>query len=319
MIDLKTENLLINKEVNENLESILKRKAFSNGYIFYGPEGIGKKQTAMKFIMEIFNKYSSNSNIEKKIIDKNHPDFLLIEPTYFFKGNLINRSEAEPSKNNKETIRIEQIRNLKTFLGQKSIESDGKIILIDDAHLLNEAASNCLLKTLEEPTNGLFILLTSRLNLLLDTIISRCQLIRFKSLSQKQLSIFIKNNSGSSIFNITEEFNLKDFLTSANGSPGKLLNDLKIWNELPIEIKNNLDFPLHDTLEILKISKLISEELEIHQQIFLINFLQNKYWEKTNKESIVKKLEDLKLHLKSFIQPRLAWEVTLLKIAIEDL
>ena len=177
MIDLKTENLLINKEVNENLESILKRKAFSNGYIFYGPEGIGKKQTAMKFIMEIFNKYSSNSNIEKKIIDKNHPDFLLIEPTYFFKGNLINRSEAEPSKNNKETIRIEQIRNLKTFLGQKSIESGGKIVLIDDAHLMNEAASNCLLKTLEEPSNGIFILLTSRLNLLLDTIISRCQLI----------------------------------------------------------------------------------------------------------------------------------------------
>ena len=144
MIDLKTENLLINKEVNENLESILKRKAFSNGYIFYGPEGIGKKQTAMKFILEIFNKYSSNSNIEKKIIDKNHPDFLLIEPTYLFKGNLINRSEAEPTITNKETIRIEQIRNLKTFLGQKSIESGEKIVLIDDAHLMNEAASNCL-------------------------------------------------------------------------------------------------------------------------------------------------------------------------------
>ena len=44
MIDLKTENLLINKEVNENLESILERKAFSNGYIFYGPEGIGKNK-----------------------------------------------------------------------------------------------------------------------------------------------------------------------------------------------------------------------------------------------------------------------------------
>ena len=203
MIDLKTENLLINKEVNENLESILKRKAFSNGYIFYGAEGIGKKQTAMKFIMEIFNKYSSNSNIEKKILDKNHPDFLLIEPTYFFKGNLINRSEAEPTKNNKETIRIEQIRNLKTFLGQKSIESGGKIVLIDDAHLMNEAASNCLLKTLEEPSNGIFILLTSRLNLLLDTIISRCQLIRFKSFSYKQLEIFIRNNLAVSYTHLT--------------------------------------------------------------------------------------------------------------------
>ena len=108
-------------------------------------------------------------------------------------------------------------------------------------------------------------------------------------------------------------------IKSANGSPGKLLNDIKIWNELPIEIKNNLDFPLNDTLELLKTSKLISEELEIDQQIFLINFLQKKCWEKTKNKSLVKKLEDLKVHLKSFIQPRLAWEVALLKIANEDL
>ena len=257
--------------------------------------------------------------LKKKILANNHPDFLLIEPTYLFKGNLINRSLADSSKNNKETIRIEQIRNIKTFLGKKSIESGKKIVLIVDAHLLNEAASNCLLKTLEEPTNGLFILLTSKLNLLLDTIISRCQLIKFKSFSQKQLAIFIKNNSDSSISNIDAELNLKDLINSANGSPGKILNDIKIWNELPIEIKDNLDFSLNDTVKILKISKLISEELEVDQQIFLINFLQKKFWKKTKSQNLVKKLEDLKMHLKGFIQPRLAWEVTLLKIAIEEL
>ena len=68
MLDLKTHNLLINQELQENLESILKRKLFSNGYIFYGPEGIGKKQTAIQFIKEIFNQYSSDSNVEKKNI-----------------------------------------------------------------------------------------------------------------------------------------------------------------------------------------------------------------------------------------------------------
>ena len=319
MIDLKTDNLLINKEVNENLESILKSKAFSNGYIFYGPEGIGKKQTSIKFIKEIFNKYSSNSNIEKKIIHNNHPDFLLIEPTYFLKGNLINRSEAEPSKNNKGTIRIEQIRNLKTFLGQKSIESGQKIVLIDDAHLLNEAASNCLLKTLEEPANGIFILLTSRLNLLLDTIISRCQLIRFKSFSYKQLEVFIRNNLESLDLDFYKELNLQSFINSANGSPGRILKDIKLWNELPNEIKENLDFPLSDNLEILKITKIISEELDFDQQMFLINFVQQKYWAKTKNRNIVKKLENLKVYLKGFIKSRLAWEVTLLKIAIEDL
>ena len=319
MIDFKTDNFLINEEVDKIIKSILKSKVFSNGYIFFGPEGIGKKQTAVKFIKEIFKKYSSTTNIEEKIIDNNHPDFLLIEPTYLIKGNLINRSEVESPKNNKETIRIDQVRNIKIFLSQKSIESEKKIVLIIDAHLLNESASNCLLKTLEEPTNGIFILLTSRLNLLLDTIISRCQLIRFKSFSYKQLEIFIKNNLESSILNIYEKSNLKDLINSANGSPGKILNDIKIWNLIPNDIKDNLDLPLTDNLEILKIAKLISEELEIDQQIFLVNITQKRWWENTKNVNIIKKLEDLKSHLKGFIQPRLAWEVTLLKIAIEDL
>ena len=108
-------------------------------------------------------------------------------------------------------------------------------------------------------------------------------------------------------------------ISSANGPPGKILNDIKIWKEIPYEIKNNLNFPLSDTSEILKIAKIISEKLEIDQQIFLINFLQKKCWKKTKNQNIIKKLEDLKIHLRGFIQSRLAWEVILLKIAIEDL
>ena len=319
MNDPKTNNFLINKEVNKNLENILKRKVFSNGYIFSGPEGIGKKQTAIKFIKEIFKQYSTTSNIEEKIIDNNHPDFLLIEPTYLIKGNLIRRSETESQKNNKETIRIDQIRNIKIFLSQKSIESGKKVVLIVDAHLLNESASNCLLKTLEEPTNGIFILLTSKMNLLLNTIISRCQLIRFKSFSFKEIENFINNNLDYSIPNIYEELNLQDLIYYSNGSPGHILNNIQIWKEIPNEIKDNLNFPLNNDLEILTIAKLITEKLEIDQQIFFVNFLQNKWWKKTKNINIIKNLEVLKLNLKSLIQPRLAWEVSLLKIAIEEL
>ena len=319
MIDVKNDNLFINKEVNEHLKIILQRKVFSNGYIFYGPEGIGKKQTAIQFIKEIFNQYSSNTNIGEKIINNNHPDFLLIEPTYFLKGNLMNRSKTDSSKNTKETIRVEQIRQIKTFLAQKSIDSGKKIVLIVDADLLNEAASNCLLKTLEEPTNGLFILLTSRLSSLLDTIISRCQIIRFKSFSNKQLEIFIKNNLDSSILNLEEESNIEDLINSANGSPGKILNNIKMWNELSNEIKDNLDFLFSDNLKILKIAKLITEELEIDQQVFLANLIQDKYWKKTKNKNIITILEILKANLRGFIQPRLAWEVALLKVAIENL
>ena len=121
------------------------------------------------------------------------------------------------------------------------------------------------------------------------------------------------------MLNIDEESNLKDLINLANGSPGKIIKDIKIWNELPNEIKNNLDFPLTDNLEILKISKVISETLNINQQIFFINLVQKRCWEKTKNKDLVKKLEDLKVHLRDTIQPRLAWEVALLKMAIIDL
>ena len=98
----------------------------------------------------------------------------------------------------------------------------------------------------------------------------------------------INNNSDSSIINIPEEENLKDLIDSANGSPGKILNNIKLWNELPNEIKNNLDFPLKNSLDILKISKIISENLEINQQVFLVNFIQKKYWAKTKNRNIIK-------------------------------
>ena len=92
-----------------------------------------------------------------------------------------------------------------------------------------------------------------------------------------------------------------------------------MWNELPEEIKDNLESPLSKNLEILKISRIITEDLEIDHQVFLVNFLQRKYWKKTKNINIVKTLETLKVNLRDLITPRLSWEVALLKIAIEDL
>ena len=320
MCKFKTNNFLIHEEVNKYLESIIETKLFANGYIFYGAEGIGKKQTALNFAKQIFKQYSLNGNVEEKINNKNHPDFLIIEPSSFIKVKTAKSLDSQKAIiNNMGLIKIEQIRDIKTFLNQKSIESEKKIVLIVDAHLLNEAASNCLLKTLEEPNNGIFILLTSKLNLLLDTIKSRCQLIRFKSFSSKQLDYFLQNNFDPTKLDITKNLNSQDLVNSANGSPGDLFKNIEIWKELSDEITSKLNFPLKDNLEILQVCKSISEQLEIYQQICLINLIQQMWWRKTRNINLVKKLEKLKLHIKNHIQPRLAWEVTLLKIAIEDL
>jgi len=222
-------------------------------------------------------------------------------------------------KSGSEIIKIAQIRNIKTFLSQKSINSEKKIVLIIDAHLLNEAASNSLLKTLEEPTNGIFILLTSKLNLLLDTIISRCQIVRFPSFSSKQIKPILKNYLDTSKLNINTKLKLDDLINSANGSPNQLLKNIEIWNNFSDEIINKLDSPIKNNLEILEISKLISEELEIYQQICLVNLLQTIWWRKTKNISLIKKLENLKYLLRKNVQPKFAWEIAFLKISMEDI
>jgi len=320
MIEDKKNNFFLNEEVNTCLGNIIKNKSFANGYIFYGSEGVGKKQTALQFIKKIFKQSSPSENVEDRITNNNHPDFLIIEPDSLLETKSSGSSNLEKTiKSRSEIIKIAQIRNIKTFLSQKSINSEKKIVLIIDAHLLNEAASNCLLKTLEEPSNGIFILLTSKLNLLLDTIISRCQIVRFRPYSSKQIKSILKEYLNTSKSKMNTNLKFEDLINSANGSPNQLLKNIEIWNDFSDEIISKLDFPIKNSLEILEISKSISEKLEIFQQICLVNLIQTIWWRKTKNIGLVKKLENLKYLLRNNIQPRVAWEITFLKISMEDI
>ena len=320
MIEVKKNNYFLNEEVNTFLQNIIKNKSLANGYIFYGAEGLGKKQTALQFIKEIFKQSSPSENVEERITNNNHPDFLIIEPDSLLPTKSSGSFNLEKTiKSGSEIIKIAQIRNIKTFLSQKSINSEKKIVLIIDAHLLNEAASNCLLKTLEEPSNGIFILLTSKLNLLLDTIISRCQIGRFRTISSKQIKSILKEYLDTSKLKINTKLKFEDLINSANGSPNQLLANIEIWNDFSDEIISKLDSPIKNNLEILEISKSISEKLEIFQQICLVNLIQTIWWRKTKNIGLVKKLENLKSLLRKNIQPKLAWEITFLKISMEDI
>jgi len=320
MIEIKKNNFFFNEEINTCLNNIIKNKSFANGYIFYGVEGLGKKQTALRFIKEIFKQSSPSENFEERITNNNHPDFLIIKPDSLLATKSLGISDLEKTiKSGSEIIKIAQIRNIKTFLSQKSINSEKKIVLIIDAHLLNEAASNCLLKTLEEPFNGIFILLTSKLNLLLDTIISRCQIIRFRSFSSKQIQSILKEYLDNSKLNINTKLKFEDLINSANGSPNQLLKNIEILSDFSDEIISKLDSPIKNSLEILEISKSITEKLEIFQQICLVNLIETIWWRRTNNIGLIKKLEKLKNLLRKNIQPRLAWEITFLKISMEDI
>ena len=306
--------------VNPILESILKTNINTNAFIFYGPDGVGRKETAINFISEVINKSNSDIKAFEKIKENNFPDFKLIEPTYLIKGKILKRSDLTNDLNqkNKPVIRIDQIRELRKFLGIKSIQSKRKFIIIDDAHLMNEAASNCLLKTLEEPENGLFILITSQINNLLDTIQSRCQKIRFNRLNKKELMKEIKKDE---IYrkgmedNLT---NLDDLIYLANGSPSKLKENISSWQNIPEQIKAKVLYPITEIIEILNLVKVIIDELDSKQQEFLIEFIQYKWWRNTNNIKIVRIVENLKINIKNNVQPRIAWEACLLKIALKE-
>ena len=307
-------------EIKSKLNKIIQENVLSNAYIFYGPENIGKKETALRFIAEIIRTNDSDLDTYPKIKDNNYPDYLKIEPTYVSKGRLIHQSEIakEANQTNKPLIRIEQIRKIKVFLSKKSIQTKKKFILIEDAHFLNESASNCLLKTLEEPTNGVFILLTSRLNLLLDTIISRCQIIRFKPYSEEELKQLIEKSSDKTIDLVSDSEVLENLIFISNGSPGKLLEYLKIWNQIPANIKHEIKFPLKNYENILLLAKNITTHLNLKQQEFLLDYIQRNWWKKTKDKKIAEILEAIKININSNIQPRLAWEVGLLKVKLEN-
>ena len=119
MIEFKKNDFFLNKEVNIFLNKIIKNKSFANGYIFYGAEGLGKKQTALQFIKEIFKQSSPSENVEERITNNNHPDFLIIEPDSLLAKKSSGSFDLEKIiKSGSEIIKVAQVRNIKTISNQ---------------------------------------------------------------------------------------------------------------------------------------------------------------------------------------------------------
>ena len=314
-MDLNSSN---NNLENNILKQVISKKNISNAYIFYGPEDVGKKDEAIKFISQIINKDNLDTKIIQRIRENNHPDYLFIEPTYLLKANLINQSEIDQDIKHKykPLIRVNQIRTINTFLSRVSIEADKKFIIINDAHLLNEASSNCLLKTLEEPSNGLFILITSKLNLIIDTIISRCQKIKFSSYSYKDLKEKLTQSEYFDALNNKKYLDLENIIFISNGSPGKLYKNITKLMNIPESIVLDLKNPIYEFEKVFNIAKKINEDIDLENQEYLINYVQYSWWKTTLDREIALSLEKIKSNLKDKLSPRLSWEVGLLEIAI---
>ncbi len=189
---------------NEHVKSLLRRMLESGrlpgAMVFVGEEGVGKKLFALEIAKALncrkrqgiegcgscavckriakFNyPQSAESDDWKKIVWTDHPDVgIVVAP--------------------KRVLIVDQMREIEAAANYRPFEGEARVFLVDDADKLNDSSANALLKILEEPPHtSHIILLTSRPAMLLPTIRSRCQMIRFSPVAASEIeSYLIKNN-----------------------------------------------------------------------------------------------------------------------------
>ena len=167
----------------EVLHRSLRSGKTAHSYLFEGVPGCGRKKTAQTLIQALFCQVLPDDACGtcpscRRIDGGNHPDIHLIT-----------------SLPDKRDISIEQLREMQHILSLRPYEAPRKACIIDPAERMSVSAANSLLKTLEEPPgNALIILLTENAGMLLPTVRSRCQLIRFAPLSPEHVLTLLERN-----------------------------------------------------------------------------------------------------------------------------
>lgn len=168
------ENILGHNKVKKQLTSDFNAQEVSHAYLFLGTEGIGKKSLALEFAKVLLNTNNLSTCIDYKHIEK-LPD--------------------------KKEIIVEQVRNkIVNDVYVAPATGSYKVYIVDDAHLLNTAAQNALLKTLEEPPKYVvIILITNNEKALLTTVLSRVKKVNFNNLSNSDILAILKERYDSEI------------------------------------------------------------------------------------------------------------------------
>ncbi|MBZ9573009.1 hypothetical protein KJA17_02425 [Patescibacteria group bacterium] len=270
----------------EFLERIAKTQRVPQAMLFSGQNSLGKQRVALEFV-KLLNCETPLQNFKggqkrpcgecfscKNIEKERYPDLSIVRPQ-------------------KREIQISQIRALQNTLNLGSQISSTKSVIIETAEALNTPAQNCLLKTLEEPKGKtLLILISSQPEMLLPTIISRTQILKFYPLSSSEMEEHFKGKA--------PQVFLEKLIFLSAGLPGKAIDFLKDPEKLNSEIRRYqliqkiLDSKLSQRFSYLK--KLFPEEdFAVNLGSFLeilIRYLR---------QALLKKLQVGKNYPKSFI------------------
>jgi DNA polymerase-3 subunit delta' len=269
------------KQINI-LKEILDSGKIPHAFLFCGREKLGKRKVAFEFASWILN----SSPI-------NHPDFFYVEPV-------------------KKQISIEQIRELIWKISLKPFKSKNKVAIIDSANRMSLDAQNCFLKTLEEPRGNSVIILISEIeNLLLPTIVSRCQKMKFFPVEDSKIEEFLRKKG-------VDEKKIQRILKFTQGRPGVAIELLENEKKLEEFEKFEKDLVKIENREIaFKFQKVkeLFQELDLFEilEVMSLHFKEKIFDEKARE--ILKEIQKIYFLTKtSNLDKRLALEILFLKI-----
>src|ERR1051325_2447990 len=153
--------------ITSTLKNAIKSKHLAQAFLFCGPRGVGKT-TCARILAKTINCFNITSNIEACNECESCKSFN--------EGHSLNIYELDAASNNS----VEDIRNLINQVSFAPQLGTKKVYIIDEVHMLSQAAFNAFLKTLEEPPkHAIFILATTEKHKIIPTILSRCQIFDF--------------------------------------------------------------------------------------------------------------------------------------------
>jgi DNA polymerase-3 subunit delta' len=238
---------------------------------------------------------------------------LWVEPTYLHQGQLVSVSAAQEQglkRKSPPQIRLQQIRDITQFLSRPPLESPRSVVVIEAANTMAEAAANGLLKTLEEPGQATIILLAPGSHALLPTLVSRCQTIPFSRLSTTDMTAVLQQVEQSEVLQHPQ------IVAMAQGSPGQAIHAYRQLQEIPPDLLQSLQNPPTTLRDALDRGRQVAKALDTEAQLWLLDYLQQWYWhsDAPGCQPWLPHLEQAKDYLRRFVQPRLVWEVTLMRI-----
>lgn len=213
----KLEEVVGQEHIKKALKNAIELNKISHAYLFTGPRGTGKTSTARIFAKSLNCK--EGPTIAPCGVCENCIDITNSTP--------MDVIEIDAASNRK----VEDAQNILEKVMYAPVNSRYKIYIIDEVHMLSTTAFNALLKTLEEPPkNVIFILATTEVHKVLDTIKSRCQRFDFKRITTDDIVKHLRYISDKEKINITDDA----LFTIAKNSAGGMRDSIALLDQLSV-------------------------------------------------------------------------------------